>query len=280
MRALVAVAVVAGGCAQKADLAAASFVDGLRLLAVVAEPAEAAPGDAVMLTATAFDSRARGVDVSWSACTLPSNGVANPGCTDGTGNGLVALGSGAVIDFVVPAIDAAALGPPDATLGVYLPIVVHVRAGDDVVDAVYRLRVRVAALLPAGCTVGPPYGPHCAPNRNPTIDRIDPIDAGMALGADAPPIVAHDGSTWALDVHYTDDSSEEYGNPAPVFERLTTQWFATAGSFPDAPVSGTGIQKFTLDRALPPAGGTVDLWAAGHDDRGGTTVVHRAFVMQ
>src|SRR6185312_7258596 len=126
----------------KADLAAASFVDGLRLLAVVAEPAEAAPGDAVMLTATAFDSRARGVDVSWSACTLPSNGVANPGCTDGTGNGLVALGSGAVIDFVVPAIDAAALGPPDATLGVYLPIVVHVRAGDDVVDAVYRLRVR------------------------------------------------------------------------------------------------------------------------------------------
>lgn len=280
MRALLAAAVLAGGCAQKADLAAASFVDGLRLLAVVAEPPEAAPGDPVTLTATAVDSHGRAVEVSWSACTLPSNGEANPGCTDGSGAGLAALGSGAAIDFVMPAIDGAALGPPDATLGVYLPIVVHVRAGADVVDAVYRLRLRVAALLPVGCTVGPPYGSNCAPNRNPTIDRIDPIDGGVPVGPDAPAIVAHDGSSWGLGVHYTDDSSEEYGNPAPVFERLATQWFATAGSFPDAPVGGTGVQKFTLDRALPAAGGTVDLWAVGHDDRGGTMVIHRAFVMQ
>lgn len=265
---------VATGCAQKADLAAASFVDGLRVLGVQAEPPEAAPGDAVMLTAWVVDTRGRALDVTWSACTLPSNGTANAGCTDGTGRGLVALGDGTALAIAMPAVDAATLGPPDATLGVYLPIVVHVRAGDDAIDAVYRLRVRVASLLPIGCTVGPPYGPHCAPNRNPTIDRIDP------LGSESDVQFAGADSTWALDLHYSDDSAEEYGNPAPVFERLTTQWFATAGSFPDAPVGGTGVQKFTLDRALPPAGGTVDLWAVGHDERGGTTLAHRTFVMQ
>ncbi|HEX6837833.1 MAG TPA: hypothetical protein VF334_14735 [Polyangia bacterium] len=266
--------VFVGGCAQKADLAAASFVDGLRLIGVQAEPPEAAPGDAIMLTAWVVDTLGRSVDVTWSACTLPSNGTANAGCTDGSGNGLVGLGSGLVLGAVVPTVDAATLGPPDATLGVYLPIVVHARAGDDALDAVYRLRVRVASLLPIGCTVGPPYGPHCEPNRNPTIDRIDP------LGPESDPQSATIDSSWALQLHYSDDSSEEYGNPAPVFERLTTQWFATGGSFPDAPIGGTGVQKLVLDRALPPSGGTIDLWAVGHDERGGTTLTHRTFVMQ
>lgn len=270
----VALFALACGCTQKADLAAASFVDGLRLLGVQAEPPEAAAGDAVMLTAWAVDTRGRAVDVSWSACLLPSNGTANAGCTDGSGNGLLALGSGPAVGMTVPAVDAATLGPPDATLGIYLPIVVRVRAGDDAVDAVYRLRLRSASLLPIGCTVRPPYGPHCAPNRNPTIDRIDP------LGPESDVQFATADSIWALDLHYSDDSAEEYGNPAPVFERLTTQWFATAGSFPDAPVGGTGVQELTLDRALPPSGGTIDLWAVGHDERGGTTMTHRAFVLR
>ena len=274
-RAAVVVAVaLAGGCAQKADLAAASFVDGLRVLGVQAEPPEAAPGDAVTLTAWAVDTRGRAVDVAWSACTLPSNGVANAGCTDGTGRGLMALGDGPSLAIVMPDVDAAALGPPDATLGAYLPIVVHARAGDDAVDAVYRLRVRLAALLAAGCTVGPPYGPHCAPNHNPTIDRLDP------LGPEGDPLATSDGVTWNILPHYSDDSSEEYGNPLPVFERLTTQWFASAGRFPDSPVGGTGVQRFTLDRALPPSGGLIDLWVIGHDDRGGTTMTHRAFVLR
>ena len=78
--------------------------------------------------------------------------------------------------------------------------------------------------------------------------------------------------------------AEEYAIPGSsmptVFERLTIQWFATAGSFPDTPVGGTAVQKWTLDRALPPSGGAIDLWAVVHDERGGTGMTHRAFVFR
>lgn len=272
---IAALVAFACGCTQSEDLSDEAFVSGLRVLGVQAEPPEAAAGDAVKLTAWVVDTLGRTVDVEWSACMLPSNGIANPGCTDGTGNGLVALGSGDTITTTMPAVDLTLLGPPDATLGVYLPIVVHAVAGGDSVDAVYRLRARVPQFLAVGCTVGPPYSPKCAPNSNPIIDRIDPL-----LPPDQDPTPTTKDAVWALYLQYTQDSSEEYGNPQDVFERLTTQWFATAGSFPNAPVGGTGVQKFTLDRALPAPGSIIDLWAVGHDDRGGTTMTHRMFVMQ
>jgi hypothetical protein len=272
MRALCVVA-LAAGCG-KFDLGDAAFVDGLRLLGVQAEPPEAAPGESVKLTAWVVDTHGGSIDVSWSACLLPSNGVANPGCTDGSGNGLVTLGSGESITITMPAVDAATLGPPDATEGVYLPIVVHVHGTDDALDAIYRLRARVFAV--AGCTLGPPYPPHCAPNQNPVLESVEPLEDS--------PLVAHADSQWSLLPHYSGDSSEEYEVPGSfnpdVFERLTTQWFSSAGSFPDTPVGGTGVQKLVLDRALPPVGGTIDVWVVGHDERGGTTMLHRQLVLQ
>jgi hypothetical protein len=207
---------------------------------------------------------------------LPSNGTANPGCTDGSGNGLVGLGSGLTVSMVVPELDPATLGPPDASYGVYLPIVLHARAPDDVADVVYRLRVR--AVVAPGCTIAAPYEGGCMPNRNPTFRTIDP------LGPEGPPTPTHEGAVWGLLAQYTPDSDEEYRLPSTVNptvpERLVTQWFATAGSFPDQPVGGTAVQKLTIDRALPPSGGIIDLWIVGHDERGGTALAHRAFVMQ
>jgi len=270
-----AAATALGGCTE-ADLGDFSLVDGLRLLGVQANPPEAAPGDQVTLTAWVADTRGGSVDVSWSACFLPSNGIANAGCTDGSGNGLVGLGSGDTITFTVPDVDATILGPSDASYGVYLPIVVNVRAPDDTVVGVYRLRVR--EVVAPGCELTPPYSPGCMPNHNPAFKGIDP------LGDDAGPIAAREDEIWALLARYTDDSDEMYkllssDNPS-VPERLTTQWFATAGTFPDQPVGGTAVQKFTLDRKLPPSGGIVDLWVVGHDERGGTGMYHRSFVIQ
>jgi len=268
-------AIAAGGC-SKADLAAAAFVDGLRVLGVHADPPEAYPGDTVTLTAWAVDPRGGPIDVTWSACLLLSNGTANPGCTDGTGNGLVGLGSGLSISMVVPDVDLATLGAPDATYGVYLPIVLHARAPDDVADVVYRLRVR--AVVAPGCTIAPPYGGGCLPNQNPTFDTIDP------LGPEGPPITTNQGTVWALVARYTTDSDEEYKVPSTVDptvpERLVTQWFATGGTFPDQPVGGTAVQKFTADRAPSGGGANIDLWVVGHDERGGTALAHRTFVLQ
>lgn len=264
MRARVVVLALAlcAGC-TKADLSDFAFVQGLRLLGAQAEPPEAAPGDSVTLTAWATDTTGQSFVVSWSACTLPSNGQANPGCTDGSGNGLVALGSGDTLSFVMPAVDPVALGAPDFTGGLYLPIVIHVAGRDDTVDGVYRLRVA---------------DNHQRRNNNPTFATIKPLrDDGI-------PEVGIPGVEWGLVAAYTDDSVEPYVTPtsAPdiVDERLTTQWFATAGSFPDQPPGGTAVQSFKIDRALPPSGGTIDLWVVGHDERGGSTMAHHAFVMQ
>lgn len=272
--ALAVVVALGGGCTE-ADLSDASFVSGLRLLGVQAEPPEVLPGDPVMLTAWAVDTHGGPIEVTWSACTLPSNGLANNGCTDGSGNGLVALGTGETLSVVMPAVDATTLGPPDATDGVYLPIIVHVRSPDDALDGVYRLRTRVAP--PPGCTLLPPYNPGCAPNQNPTIGSIDP------LPNDGAPVGTYTGQTWGLVAQYSGDSIEQYeilsSTMPDAVERLTTQWFATAGTFPDQPVGGTAVQKLTMDRALPKRGGMIDLWVVGHDDRGGTTMLHRRFVM-
>jgi hypothetical protein len=273
---VVVIALIAASGCSKADLAAAALVDGLRVLGIHAEPPEAAPGDTVALTAWAVDPRGRAIDVAWSECLLPSNGTANPGCTDGSGNGIVGIGSGLDVSLVVPELDAATLGAPDATYGVYLPIVLHARAGDETEDVVYRLRVRT--VIAPGCTFAPPYDPGCKPNHNPTFSTIDP------LGPETVPIETHEGTIWGLVARYTDDSDEEYKLPSmtrpTVPERLITQWFATGGTFPDQPVGGTAVQKFTIEGTLPPSGSDIDLWVVGHDERGGTALAHRTFVMQ
>ncbi|HEY2744375.1 MAG TPA: hypothetical protein VGL86_07125 [Polyangia bacterium] len=272
-------ALATAGCVRD-DLGDASFVEGLRVLGVQAEPPEALVGQSVTLTAWTVDTSGNSVDVAWSACLLPSDGLANPGCTDGSGNGLVPLGSGASITMTVPDVDPTILGAPDATYGVYLPILAHATAGHDASDTIYRLRMHV--IVPPECTIDPPYRPGCVPNANPSYAGIQPL---LDDSAGATP--TKKGTIWALVAEYGGDSMENYflpgaetanGNSVP--EQLRTQWFATAGTFPDEPVGGDAVQKLTMDRALPPAGGIIDLWVVAHDDRGGTGMTHRSFVMQ
>lgn len=247
------------GCA--ADLTDAGLVDGLRLLGVQAEPPEAAPGDTVTLRAWTVDTRGGGVAVTWSACLLRSSGLANPGCLTGS-DGRLALGSGDAISIVVPAVTPEMLGPADGTDGVYLPIVVHLSGAADALDGVYRLRI--AGGLPA--------------NRNPRYDTIE------GLSPDPLPTPTHAGQVWTLHPLFTDDSFEKYmipsAGPEAHIETLTTEWFATAGTFADAVSGGRAYEGFKIDRALPPSGGVIDLWAVGHDERGGTAILHRTLVMQ
>ena len=65
-----------------------------------------------------------------------------------------------------------------------------------------------------------------------------------------------------------------------VFERLTTQWFATGGHLPVTCPSVAPACSAGLDRALPPSGGTIDLWVVGHDERGGTAMPIASFMLQ
>jgi hypothetical protein len=251
--AIVAVASL-GGCTRE-DWSDAGLITSLRVLGVQAEPPEADPGERVNLTAWVVDPRGGSIDVTWSACLLPSNGLANNDCTSGSDAGLMALGRGITLSITVPAVSRAMLGPPDGTDGVYLPLVMHASANGDSVDAVYRLRI---------------HGDQ-PPNLNPQFASITnlPIDGTFRD--------VHKGEVWPMIAHYTDDSNQRYaitGQMKSVYEELTTQWFASAGTFPNSPVGGTGVQALTIDRALPSPGGNIDVWVVGHDDRGGTTMVH------
>ncbi len=274
---LVIVALTALSGCTLADLSDASLVQGLRVLGVQANPPEAFPGDSVDLVAWIADPKGGTPALTWSFCTLPSDGTANAGCTDGTGNGLVGIGTGDTITMTVPTLDPSVYGPVDATYGVYLPIVVHAVAPDATEDAVYRLRVRVA--VAPGCTLDPPFAGGCTPNNNPDYAGIDPL-----LDDSAGPTPTPKGRVWGLIAEYTDASDENYKLPSTsdptVPEMLRTQWYSTGGTFPNQPVGGDAVQKFTVDHALPPTGGIIDMWVVAHDDRGGTGMTHRSFVLQ
>jgi hypothetical protein len=261
---LLALAAGAVGCNE--DFADAALVDGLRLLAVVAEPPQATAGQTVSLNAYAVDTHGGPVAITWSACLLPNRGAIDPGCITGTdgGNGLQPLGEGEAITATLPPFSLDALGPADATGNVYLPIVVHLSSPDDRVDAVYRLRVAGGA----------------PPNHNPTFASILPFS-----GDSAQPAMAND--VIQLVPRFTNDSGELYEIPDPdapgmrrmVQETLTVQWFATAGTFATPTTSAIQVEPFALDRRLPRQFGIIDLWAVGHDERGGTTIVHHTILL-
>jgi hypothetical protein len=250
---------LACSCARE-DISDFSFVSGLRLLGAKAEPPEVMPGESVKLTAWAVDTRGGAIGVTWGACLLPSSGLANDGCVIG-GAGTIALGGGTTITATVPKLTAAMLGPPDGTDGVYLPILLRAQANGDTADAVYRLRITLDGM---------------ERNQNPTLADIRDLPPG-------PPQPIQAGETWSMIAEYVDGSSEPYflaSAMKSVYENLTTQWFATAGTFPNMPVGGTAVQSLTFDRGLPAVGGVIDLWVVGHDERGGTDMMHGTFVLR
>lgn len=257
-----ALVVALAGCG--ADFPNAALVDGLRLLGVQAEPPEAAPGQTVQLHAWVVDPSGAAIAVSWSACLLPpgGDGQLDPACITGDAD-KVALGDGSDPVVVVPDVDRAAFGPPDPTGGVYLPIVLRVTAAGGAVDGVYLLRLLGTE----------------PPNHNPRIGEVYPLDPTTAQ-----PV--HAGDALALHPTFSGDSAELYDVPQPdgtlrsTKEIMTAQWFSTAGTFQDETSGSDVFEKFTLDRHLPPAGSTIDIWIVGHDERGGTTLAHRALLLQ
>jgi hypothetical protein len=290
--ALAALAMVIAACSNHDD--PASYVTGLRVIAVKAEPPEVPiGGGTTTLTTLAIDTLGRPIGVDWAVCLdPPSQGQAiNPDCiTQPDGGALVTAGSGTATPITVPAIPLAALGRPDASGGVYLPLIARVSAGSDSLVASYLLRLGVIG----------------APNQNPTLSGIsivpDGVDGGASGGDlvpldDTHPQVVHAGDKITLRATFQPDSAERYliydGDPrttAPrqVTETLAVSWFATAGTFGGA---STGVDVpdtvFHLDQArngpdvhLPASGGTIELWAVGRDERGGTDFLHRSIQFQ
>jgi len=281
---LVAIAVLAAGCRQSFD--PPTWVTGLRVLAVRADPPELAAGATATLSVLAVDTEGRTLEYTWDACLLPpplSGGALNPEClTSDAGAAYLPLGTDPTASFTMPSLALADLGLPDSTGGFYRPVRVLVRAGDAVVPTAYRVRYGLG-LLPVnqnpaleGVFVVPADAPDPAPP-----ELLVPLDEG------APPDVAV-GDTVKLRATVVAGSAETYlvpdgdpreGKTKEVTELVRLSWYSTAGDFSAAvtgeekPDTELQLTKYT---PTPGADGTVvDLWVVARDERGGTDWTHR-----
>ena len=165
-------------------------------------------------------------------------------------------------------VSADALGEPDASGGVYLPLVVRATVAGEVLVASYRLRLSTADSV----------------NHNPLITELLFVAAdgsATAIESGVPPTVQA-GDRMTLRAALADGSTESY--PAALgggvaTEMLLTSWFSSAGRFShersDGPEPTTVLE---LDANLPAAGNSIDLFAVTRDNRGGIDYVHRTLV--
>lgn len=259
------------GCQSFSD-PPVSFVAGLRVLGIQAEPPQIAPGASTTVAALVVDTAGGTPTAAWSQCLLPPlpGEAVNTACVEGSaGAALAPIGEGLTIPFVMPQVTAASLGAPDATGGVYLPLVAAVESSPQTLIAVYRLRL----------------GDDAPANINPTIAdvfSVDPSGAMSALDASAPtPVQA--GDALSLTATFAPDSAQTYtaADGTVTTETLTTSWFCTAGALSFEKTSATQpVTVLHLDQRLPSSGAQIDLYAVAHDERGGADFAHRTLLLQ
>ena len=281
------------GCRPEID-APLSLVTDVRILAVQAEPAEAAPGEAVSYQALVASpaGTVAGASIAWAFCTLPKppgeNNVVDPACLT---EGLAPAGpTGPSLVAATPAAGCALFGPaappparprdPDATGGYYQPL----RATLDQGSAIFLSRI-TCELAQASAQVAAEFRARYRQNRNPRLVPASlraaapgpgPVEAWQPVALDRLPA----GQRIRFEIDWQADAAETY----PVFDPLTqslvdhretlrVSWFATAGAF-TAERTGRGEEDTALSSDnvwLAPAGpGPVDLWVVLRDARGGS----------
>lgn len=281
-------AALGGGCLPTQE--SASYVTGLRVLGIKADPPEAAPGMTVLLDALVVDTLGRPIDIVISQCLLvPLQGQSvNLDCLTGAaGDALRPLGSGLPLSFTVPlSTDPTMLGRPDSSGGVYLPLVMQLRAGNDSLTAAYRLRVGAGAAanhspILAGVFKVDPQPPDAAAEGGGESET--PLDPAL-------PLIVHAGEELTLRARFQPGSEELYQvpdtsgadmPPRSDKEMLRVSFFSTAGSLSEG---SSGVehpdQILKLDQHLPESGTLIDLWVVGRDERGGADYLRRTLKFQ
>ena len=293
MRRLFVAMLLVAGCSNDFDPASYLAPGALRVLAVVADPAEAEPGATSTLTVVTPDLPDM-PSYEWTVCTQPpppGSSSIDPLCLEADmGTFLEAVsGSGPSATVTMPA-DASptTLGIPDASGGLYVPVRVRTTMDAERLDTMYGLRLSLPALEPV--------------NHNPTIASVmlieDPLDASpmnaVELSADpVTPTPVAVGSEPTLRLTLTADSFEVYpqlgGTPPNTTITMTTEeprffWYADAGIFSeDTTGAAQPDTQLKLDDAQhhpARAGDRINLIVVVRDERGGTTFAHRYLIVQ
>jgi hypothetical protein len=270
-------------CAAAASLCSAcddaldqrlAIIDQPRVLAVIAEPAEARPGAPVRYTAVvAAPDGPVTAPPRWAFCVAPrpptEDNAVSDACLDA--GRLVALGTEPAVTAALPAEGCLDFGPEtppgnfrprdaDASGGYYQPIRADV--ADQIAFGLSRITCRLAT---APGPVAHDYDLRYAANHNPTLDPVElppvPPDADVTLTA-----------SWPA------GAAESYLYYEPLSQTLVTRreamrlsWFATGGRLAvDASAVGeTELATRVSTTWHSPAAGPATLWLVLRDSRGG-----------
>jgi hypothetical protein len=257
-----------------------------RVLAVRADPAEAAPGSSVTFTAlVAAPSGTQGAaPIAWSFCTAPkpitTDDAVSTACL-GSGS-LVAAGAGLAVTAKTPKAGCSLFGPdsppggfrprdPDVTGGYYQPLRADLEAG----ATAFELARIKCDLANASASAASQFAAAYHVNQNPTLA---PLTA--TLGG-APVDLAHvpAGAKVTLTASWPDAAAETYAYFDPPSQTVSTKresmrvaWYSTDGTFgteSNGRAADDPATSVTNDFTAPSATTTVHAWVVLRDSRGG-----------
>jgi hypothetical protein len=277
-----------------------SIVSTSRVIAVRADPAEAAPMAAVSYTALVVDTTGTlsEAPLDWAFCNEPKPlselEPVSPDCLAMSGPLLQEIGDGTAVMTSIPSSACQTFGPetpppmmgmpsprpvdPDSTGGYYQALRLALGGTSPVAYTLAQSRLSCGI---AGATSAQieQFSMQYLPNTNPAVDSLvvdGALPTTVAAGAH---VTLH--AAWAdcTGATVSCTGSEPYvvfdlasRTISPVREALEVAWFATGGSF-DIDHTGRAATDPTTfsenDWTAPAAPGLITLWIVLRDDRGG-----------
>jgi hypothetical protein len=270
---ILSLAVFTAGCGD--DFLPPSYLDGLRVLALVSDPVEAGPADEVTITPAAYLPPDETLsDESWTFCPFslgPTTGYecALPACETPLtpeADGSVRAAPGALALQC-----AASLGGGDG-----VPAEIPEKA-----DVYFRYQAtsssgetREAVLKLVLWTQGPPP----APNGPPLIESVALGGQGLLPGESADPVAEEEEAL--LVVRIDPDSLDPFEDQAgrSRTEESLLSFYTTAGRFEFDRVIGEEASIVWKAEKLEPGQTRADIWVVARDLRGGQAVFGPVFV--
>jgi len=264
-------------------------IDAPRVIAVLSDPAEVAPGETAHHRAVvAAPAGELAPDVAWAFCTEPKppteDNVVNAACLGDAAAAPIATGP--EIDATMPDDACQRFGPdtppggyrprdPDITGGYYQPLRVVLPAdlGDAVGFASHRIACDLANAPPDVATA---YRMRYTRNLDPPapdVRRADGIDLAAPIAASAEVDLT---ATWPAAAA---EPYVSYDQPTASLldrrEAMRVTWYATGGGFA---ADATGVAEddpatATTNRFIAPeVAGPITVWVVLRDSRGGAAV--------
>ncbi len=263
-----------------------SLVTGTRILAIKAEPAEAAPGAKVTFSTlvAAPGGTVSGAPVAWDFCTAPKpiteDNVVSNACLGSSA--LVGAGVGAATTANTPAKGCTLFGPdtgstgfrprdPDSTGGFYQPLRAELPGAPDA----FALTRMHCDLPNASAEAAAAFAKAYAMNQNPTLLPLTATSNGAIIALGSIPA----GTRVTLEASWPDSSAEAFAYYDPSSQTVTSQreamqvaWYASDGAF-DTESTGRGSDDTATTSVdgwqAPDDAKTTHVWIVLRDSRGG-----------